>query len=418
MKLDEEDRRLLKGDYGEVAREAMEYQLQVGEFYGAERMVELAEATAGSDFAMNGDFGLRKTEGFAERGGRFRVFTKTGFQSIELYRPERYFASTEVIEKQRRYLNAILQMGAVPTYSSLAHRMPQFGEQVAWQGSSISANSFFGARSNLDGPVGGLMAALAGRVPLLGIRLKKNRRGTVGVRVEARIACSVDWCALGYAVGKALPNPSEIPVFLDLPPFRGMGNRQTFEVSMVTPSTMQMYHIVGLTPEAATLADAAPDGLLREIVITESDMLDTYRELSIPEGDIDLVAFGGHHVELDEFPAILSLLKGKRVKDHVRLWIFTSPQYKAIIESLGWHEIIDKAGGEILYGTSLLLMSPKELSERHGIRRVVGDSAKIVKYVRGFGMESELRSVARCIEAALTGRSEHYLLEDRATWRG
>jgi len=406
MKLDEEDRRLLRGDYGDVAREAMEYQVQVAEFYGAERMVPLAEASAGIDFAMNGDFGLETAEALADRGGRFRVFTKSSFLATEMYRPEHFYSPGDLIEKQQRYLQAHLRMGAVPTYSSLPCRTPQFGEQVSWQGSAIVANSLFGARCNLDGTVGGLMNALAGRVPLMGVRRKENRYGTVAVKVEADIEYSVDWSALGYAVGKKLPAPKEIPVFLDLPPFHGMGNRQTFEVSMVTLSTLEMYHVIGLTPEARTVEEALPDGISREITVTQADMLGSYRDLSTPEGEIDLVAFGGHHIELDEFPRILAALEGKRVKDGVRLWIFTGPQYKAIIESIGWDKQIEAAGGEILYGVSLMFMSPRDLVEKHGLKRVVCDSAKMVKYVRGFGMESELRTIERCIDAAVTGRND------------
>ena len=407
MYITSEEEKMLNGQYGPVVRQAMEFQVQLGEYYGAEEMVEIHQVT--QSLSMHHDYGLKAVERFSEMGGKVRCYTAVSQMCMDTDKWQELGSPEEEVQKQIRLRDAYVRMGAIPYYTSLPIMMPHFGEHVAWVGSNtcLLVNSYFGARTNLESPVSALMSALSGRIPKYGFHLKENRYGTLLVHVKAEIKDPTSWDALGYCIGKKIREYHDIPVFLEFPEMAAIGERQRFDSALVSYGTMGMYHIAEKSPEARTLEEAfggrKPS---REITISMDDMLETYNTFSKDEGDVDLVAFGGHHLSMDQFPGIISRLEGNRVHENVRLWLFTSPQFKVLIERLGYDRIVEKAGGTIIYDTSLLFMTPRHFAEKKGIRTVVSDSAKMCHYIGGYGMTPVFRTLDDCIQTAIKGRLE------------
>ena len=75
---------------------------------------------------------------------------------------------------------------------------------IAWgdTGTVIWANSVLGARTNREGGPSALAAALTGRTPRYGLHLDGNRVPTLEVVVEAELASSAAWGALGRVMGR------------------------------------------------------------------------------------------------------------------------------------------------------------------------------------------------------------------------
>src|SRR5215510_9883176 len=80
MRLNDEEQDILAGKSGPVARQALQHQLKVGEFFGAKDFVPVTQAHVMADTESLGEAGVRWLEGLAaacERRGRVRVPTIT-----------------------------------------------------------------------------------------------------------------------------------------------------------------------------------------------------------------------------------------------------------------------------------------------------------------------------------------------------
>ena len=68
----------------------------------------------------------------------------------------------------------------------LVGNLPRKGDYVSWIGSGaqLLANSIIGARTNRDGTVSNLAAAITGRTPYTGLLLDENRHAEVLVVLD------------------------------------------------------------------------------------------------------------------------------------------------------------------------------------------------------------------------------------------
>ena len=65
MKLNEEEQDILAGKSGPVPQQALQHQIKVGEFFGAENMVAVTQAHLMADTESLGEAGVRWLEGLA-----------------------------------------------------------------------------------------------------------------------------------------------------------------------------------------------------------------------------------------------------------------------------------------------------------------------------------------------------------------
>ncbi len=96
MLLTDEEKRIEQGERGEAAREALEMQKAVGEYYGAGRFVEITNAHMMGDIEVMGEHGLRYLERLVSLGAACRVPTTTNARCFDFahadalgQRPER-----------------------------------------------------------------------------------------------------------------------------------------------------------------------------------------------------------------------------------------------------------------------------------------------------------------------------------------
>ncbi|MBN2239861.1 MAG: DUF521 domain-containing protein [Dehalococcoidales bacterium] len=420
MKLKDDEKRILDGQQGDIARRCMEFLVDYGEAAGAERLIDLdgtvdMHPTPGWVGSYNISFD--EVAELAAKGERFKVptfsdkatspgFILDGWETCELH-PS---CDAAFHEQCMADLQPLVDMGMVPTYSCnhylTSSFWPSLGQHCAWVESSAIpwVNAVLGARSNFDGC---FHTAYLSKVPEYDMHITENRAATVLVKCEAELKYDMDYDLLGWAVGEMLG--------LKVPALTGIGRPKTNQLvkmnsALNTGGQVRMYHIPGMTPEAPTL-EAAFQGEPPEetVAITRDDLRKVYDMLNYGDSDdVDFVSLGCPHYTIEEVRRVAGLLDGKKCK--TPLWVMANPGTYRFAEMAGYRKTIEDAGAKLLSGTCPGLLNGKVLNE--GYPEVFAmDAAKQDFYITGHchpeKVQVRYERMEDCIDAALTG-----------TWRG
>jgi predicted aconitase len=171
-----------------------------------------------------------------------------------------------------------------------------------------------------------------------------------------------------------------------------------FGAAMASFGSVAMYHLAGVTPEAAQCGGATLPVAHR---IAERDVR-ALQTAYAGDGEIDVVVFSAPQLSLYELQALAALCDGRRfVKP---LLAVTSPQVKPDADRLGLTAKIEQAGGHVLSGMCFYPSYAREIAEANGWKRLATNSAKLVNILGGYGYVPLLASMERCVEAAESGR--------------
>mgnify|MGYP000674036594 CR=1 FL=1 len=262
MFLDEIDKALLGGEFGESARRAMRLLLPYGEVLGAQRFIDIASAHIDSCL-YHGRSGLDFVRYLQSGGGHVRVRTTLNVTAFDLEQPELSRVPGEAMRIQRDMVDAYLSLGCLPTMTCAPYQQaqrPGFGEHIAWAESNaiVFANSALGARSDRYGDFTDICAALAGRVPAAGLHLEENRRPVLLLDVpgpdETDLERDLYFAALGYLLGEIAG--SRVAAITGAPPDTNEDELKAIGAAAASSGGVALFHLVGVTPEAPTLANA------------------------------------------------------------------------------------------------------------------------------------------------------------------
>ncbi len=284
----------------------------------------------------------------------------------------------------------------------LAGNLPVKGEHCAWMESSavVYCNSVIGARTNTEGRESTSAAMLTGKIPDWGFHRDEYRHATHLIEVETPVESVMDWGMLGYFIGEAVEEG--IPVLTGAIRQADPLRHKHFGAAAASSGGVEMYHIVGVTPEAASLEMAV--GSRKPLVTIKygaDERRRIYDALNANGRDprVDYVMLGCPHASIDQFREIARLLDGKKIKTH--LWMFTSRAVKTVADVSGFTKKIEDAGGIVMTDTcsAIARAVPK------GTKVVALDSAKQTHYLPAMvGIEAWFGTTEDCINAALTGR--------------
>jgi predicted aconitase len=286
----------------------------------------------------------------------------------------------------------------------LAGNMPRFGEHCAWMESSavVFCNSVVGARTNTEGRESTSAAMLAKRVPDWGFHQTDFRYGQHLVDVQVPVGDIFEWGMLGYFVGAAVQDA--IPVIDGQVSGANLIRHKHFGAAAASSGGVELYHMVGVTPEAPSLEAAfGPRTPLERFVYDAAARKGIYETLnSVGQSrDVDFVMLGCPHASLDQLAEIAALLDGRKVSANSALWIFTSRAVKLAAEAKGYGQALRDAGALLMTDTcsSISQAVPK------GTRVAALDSAKQVHYLPAImNIEGWYGTTAECVDAAVTGR--------------
>jgi predicted aconitase len=421
MRLADDEKAMLDGKEGPARQRAMDLRGRYGEALGAERLVDTNNvcATVGATTPFLRDWA-------AERAGSldavFSEFSLDSEQLLEIPRVKAYTChvqqgidpehaaeqgvSAQLVQLYRKGEAYMGRLGVQLLNTCAPYQVgnvPVKGEHCAWMESSavIYCNGALGARTNAEGRESAGAAMLTGKIPYWGYHLDKNRRGTHLVQVEVEVKDTADWGLLGYWIGEAVQE--RVPVLAGIEHVPNLARLKHFGAAAASSGGVEMYHILGVTPEAASLADAFGGGKpLATLKYGAAERRQAYEHVNSTARDrhVDYVMLGCPHYSLDQLWEACQLLEGQRVHENTSLWIFTPSATKQIADRNGYTKIISDAGGVLMTDNCSAFgrVMPK------GTKVAAVDSAKQAHYLPAImGVQTWFGTTAECIEAAISG---------------
>jgi predicted aconitase len=422
MKLTREEQSMLDGKDGKARQKAMQLLVRYGEALGAERLVA-TDNVAGVPGSSNAF--LQRYYHLHGGGGYDAIFSLFDLDSDEIVEVPKASAHTchlqggfdpdnwqllgaspesfRISQESEAFIAARGVQILKTCAPYLAGNVPKRGDHCAWMESSavVYCNSVIGARTNTEGRESTSAAMLTGRIPDWGFHRADNRRGTHRIDVDVEIESVMDWGMLGYFCGEVVGE--RIPVLTGQ--FTAdLIRHKHFGAAAASSGGVEMYHIVGVTPEAPSLEAAF--GGLRPVEVVKYGLEEkrrTYDNLNskASDTDVDYVMLGCPHYSLEQIQGAVALLEGRRVSPNTQLWVFTSRAVKAVADAQGLSRRLRDCGAVLVTDTcsSIAQAVPP------GTKVAALDSAKQTHYLPAImNIQAWFGSTQDCIDAAVTGR--------------
>ncbi|HZF27751.1 MAG TPA: aconitase X catalytic domain-containing protein [Gammaproteobacteria bacterium] len=426
MKLTDGETRMLDGREGKAKQKAMELLVRYGEALGAERFVDttnVAGVPGQSSVFLDKHYAGRKTEAHGAYDTLFSLFDLDSDEIVDVPQVATHSCHLQggVDPENWQVLGATPKAAQVARDSEagavdkgvkilktctpyLAGNVPKLGEHCAWMESSavVYCNSVLGARTNTEGRESTSAAMLTAKIPDFGFHRDEHRRGTHAVEVAVEVDSLMDWGMLGYFVGDVVQE--RIPVLTGRLGKPDLVRYKHFGAAAASSGGVEMYHIVGVTPEAPTARAAfggnEPVETFRYDAAARRRVYETLNSAA-RDPNVDYVMLGCPHAALEQIEEACRLLAGRKISGNCRLWIFTSRAVKQQADALGYTKVVRDAGGHVLTDTCSAIgqaLPP-------GTKVAALDSAKQVHYLPAImGIQAWFGSTADCIDAALNGR--------------
>jgi predicted aconitase len=378
--------------------------------FGADRLIPITGAHVDSCL-YHGQATLDFVDRLVDGGATVRVPTTLNVGSVDLLHPELWRGDAKLADRGRRLMDRYRALGCRPTFTCAPYQVtdgrPGRDDQVAWGESNaiVFANSVLGARTNRYGDFMDVAAAIAGRVPDAGLHRSAERRARVVIRLDDDVPASLLdddslYPVLGIVVGRVAGG--RVPAIVGLPAGVSEDRLKALGAAAASSGSVALFHAVGSTPEARTLAEALQDGESDlEIVVALADLRAARAELGgEADGLISAVSLGTPHASAAELAAVADLLAGRRVADGVEVVVSTGRAVLAEAEASGVAPRLRDAGVELLVDTctyiSPILHAPGG--------PVMTDSGKWAFYApANIGATVVLGSRRECVESAVAG---------------
>jgi predicted aconitase len=405
VELTPEEQSILGGARGEAARRALEYQIEVGRFWGAKRFVPVTNVHMMGDIEVMGDAGLEFLRNEVNLSARCAVPTTTNARCMDFAHCQRLGQDAGEAKKEKEIIAALRRMDVVTTDTCINYQtvyQPHLGEHVAWgdTGTVIYANSVFGARSNFEAGPAALAAALTGRTPEYGFHLDAHRKGTFAVELRAMLDDLADWGAVGKLVGEAHQNYFAVPVFHGYRRTPTADELKHLGAALASYGSMGMFHFVGVTPEAPSTENLPKE----KVVVSESDLDRVYRSYKLGDNDARLVVFSGPQQSLFEMKHLAALFRNRKVMAGSTCIVTTNSAILQQSRALGYAQTLEEAGMTILEGVCFyILQNLSPMRERNRWTNMVSNSAKIVNIIGAHRFNTILRRTADCVDIACSG---------------
>jgi predicted aconitase len=409
MRLTDDEQAMRAGAFGPAVQWAIEHQIKVGSYLGADDFVPVTQAHIMADTESLGVAGVEWLERWATLPAeqrRVRVPTITDPRGTDFASAHKLKHQPWMLELERRAIAAFEALGVLMTDTCINYQTimpPVRGEHCAYgdTGVVIYSNSVCGARSNFEGGPSALSAGLTGRTPRYGYHLDQHRQASLLVQVSFTPRELNEWGALGGIVGRLAGDYWQVPALVGLDRVPTSDEMKHFGAALASYGSVALFHMIGITPEAQRLDDAVPSGELRTHDVGEADVRAFQAGYTKAIDSVDLVVFSAPQLSLVEMQRVAELLDGKRAT--IPLLAVTSPQVKPDADRMGLTARIENAGGTVLSGMCFYQSYAREMAEANGWKRLATNSAKLTNILGGYGYKPALLSMEQCVAAACAG---------------
>jgi predicted aconitase len=416
--LSDRDRAMLGGEAGPAVKLAMSVVARMAGIVGAPRLIDVTHAHIDSSIYV-GEAGLEFAERLAGLGARVAVPSSLNVSGVDEHHWQEWPVPPDWASKAHRQMIAYRSMGCTETWTCAPYQTqarPAFGQQIAWGESNaiIFANSVIGARTERYPDLFDICAAITGRVPYVGLHTDAGRHGQMLItlrNIPTRLQ-ELDefYPVLGFLLGRLAEDT--IPVIEGLSVQPTEDQLKALGASAASSGSVAMFHLVGITPEAPTVADAfggQPPPASHPV--TFDDLRDARQQLSTADDTpVEMVLLGSPHFSIDEFKQLAPLLEGRRKASSVEFLVTTSRLMRELARDTGTLRSLDAFGGRLTVDTCVLAtpMLPPH------IQTIMTNSGKYAYYVPGLlDRRVVYGSLSDCVESAVRGR----VVRDDSAWR-
>jgi len=425
MILTDEEKAVRDGAEGEARAHAMDLLIRYGHALGAERLVDTNNVCGGFVGALPGRRDLLPKLGEGEERDMDAVYSLLNLDSdvrldippvkamtyrlIDAMDPDKadvQRVSEETKQISRDVGNFCSKVGINRCNTCTPYQIgnvPVMGEHCAWMESSavIYINSVIGARTNVEGAHSASAAALVGKVPYWGYHTPEGRRATHHIEIEYPVETMLEWGLMGYWIGEKVKD--RVPVLTGIGGPPNPNKLKHFGAAAASSGGIEMYHIVGVTPEARSLEDARRGRTLEgTLKFGRAELEEAYSWFSTAtDPDVDFVVIGCPHASLEQVRLVASLLEGKKLKDGKNLWVFTPKAIKSMADRIGYTETIERAGAHVMSDScsALSRVYPEN------VRTAATDSCKQAHYLPAIlKFPTWLGTTEQCVDSVVSGR--------------
>jgi predicted aconitase/predicted aconitase with swiveling domain len=411
------DQAILDGRDGKAAQVAMRIIQRMAEIQGADQLIDITQAHI-DGCIYTGPASLRFAEQLCAWDARVSVPTTLNSISVDQRRWRQLGVAPAMGEPASQLADAYLRMGARATFTCAPYLLdsaPVFGEQIVWAESNAVAyaNSVLGARTMKYPDYLDICIALTGRAPLTSCHLDRHRHATVQIDLPHQRGPLDDafYPLLGYHVGMLSPN--DIPVVTGLDSAApSLDDQKAFSAAFATTSAAPMFHILGVTPEAATLEQAlggkTPE---RHLSISQADLRASWQELnSAKDASVDLVSLGNPHFSLSECARLADLCHRRRKHENVAMVITCGRAVHEQATAAGHIAVLEEFGAQVLTDTCWCMIGEPVIPPM--ARNLMTNSGKYAHYGPGLvGRQVHFGNLAACVAAACSGQASAALPE-------
>lgn len=406
LQLSATDQAKLAGAEGQAVQAAMKILVRMTHLQGARELLDITQAHI-DGCIYTGPASLAFAQRLVEWGGRVQVPTTLNAVSVDQRRWRAQGVAPALGEPASALAEAYVALGCRPTFTCAPYLLdsaPSLGEQVVWAESNavVFANSVLGARTQKYADFLDICTALTGRAPLAGCHLDSGRRAAKVLRVTVPEGHDdAFYPLLGYWIG--LRSPTRIPAVLGLENSQpSRDDLKAFGAAFATTSAAPLFHLVGVTPEAPTLAAvAAPELEIEDISL--ADLRQAWAELdSAVAREVQLVALGNPHFSAEECQRLAELCRGRQRHPEVALVITLGREVRAAAERSGSLAELEAFGAQLVGDTCWCMLGEPLVPPQ--ARTLLTNSGKFAHYGPGLtGRELRFAGLAACVEAACTG---------------
>ena len=377
MKLNDEEKAMLAGEFGPLRQWAIDHQIRVGTYLKAPDFVPVMQAHIMADTESLGAAGVEWLENWTKLPAeqrQVRIPTITDPRGTDFAAANKLKQQPWMLDLERRTIAAFEALGVLMTDTCINYQTimpPVRGEHTAYgdTGVVIYSNSVCGARSNFEGGPSALSAGLTGRTPRYGFHLDECRRATLIVNVNWTPESLNEWGALGALIGRLAGDYWQVPAIVGIERSPTSDEMKHFGAAMASFGSVALFHIVGVTPEATHLSDvAAAEQPLRSYDIGEADVRALQASYGGVLDKVDIVVFSAPQLSLVEMRQLSLLLEGRRTT--IPLLAITSPQVKPDADRMGITARIEASGASVLAGMCFYQSYAREMAEANGWKRL------------------------------------------------
>jgi len=217
------------------------------------------------------------------------------------------------------------------------------------------------------------------------------------------------WPLLGYHIGAISRN--DIPIVYGLEYFAPTpDNHKAFSAAFATTSSVPMYHIAAITPEA-DMAVNLMQSKTKEIDVDIADLLTSWKELNTASDEaVDVVCLGNPHFSITECAELALLCKGRSKLPEVSVIVTLGREVYKNAAATGAIESLEAFGVQFINDTCWCMIEEPIIPIDAKV--LMTNSGKYAHYGPGLVNRSmHFGSLAQCVEVACCGRRDPALPE-------